>query len=502
METLLANKYARIIDLAANCVLRLQLAAKRHQKPDLTTTLLLSHLSTLRSTLSQLQTWLTPSDFLTSQHHHLITVVDAVLASCHLLLSVLNDQIAEIDNADRHVLDRFTKARLEANHKVTITCVGHISHLTISLDVLLLAFRWYGCGKWTLRCSYSTNLLHSKSQIEQLALLQDQQTRYILYQVRDDASALAEVRDEMTMKTILLTGEENLMETQASPSPEPVSPTFEFENELLKSKVYREGLRACARDKLRPCDYSISRYTCSIPLAPPKRLTILYTSIPNRPATSLIKRLQLVSSTESEEDRPDSKRNSITKSETMTLSTTETTQANTNAYSIRHTTVKRDLSTLEIRESIDTGDPNKIPLDHYMSLVQPQIPNLTLIEINLTSRNKIFVSSAIATVKVILTAPATPSMRPTTPTPVRQAPGPIRPNGILISITRSAGYDGAEYEYFVEQRIRKSNRMGVPMTFVWNCGDLGAEIEKFAEVLREVGTPMVSGVHTTTYRKR
>lgn len=143
METLLAGKYARIIELAANCVFRLQAAAKRHQRPDLTTTLLLSHLSTLRSTLSQLQTWLTASDFLSSQHHHLITVVDAVLASCHLLLSVLNDQIAEIDNANRHELDHFTKARLETNHKVTITCVGHISHQTIALDVLLMAFRWY-----------------------------------------------------------------------------------------------------------------------------------------------------------------------------------------------------------------------------------------------------------------------------------------------------------------------------------------------------------------------
>lgn len=150
METLLAGKYARITELAANCVSRLQLAAKRHGTSDLTTTLLLSHLGTLRSTLSQLQTWLTASDFLSSQHHHLMAVVDAVLASCHLLLSVLNDQIAEIDNADEHVLDRFTKARLDANHKVTITCVGHISHLTISLDVLLMAFRWYECDKWNL----------------------------------------------------------------------------------------------------------------------------------------------------------------------------------------------------------------------------------------------------------------------------------------------------------------------------------------------------------------
>ncbi|KAE9978655.1 hypothetical protein BLS_000402 [Venturia inaequalis] len=481
METLLAGKYARITELAANCVSRLQLAAKRHGTSDLTTTLLLSHLGTLRSTLSQLQTWLTASDFLSSQHHHLMAVVDAVLASCHLLLSVLNDQIAEIDNADEHVLDRFTKARLDANHKVTITCVGHISHLTISLDVLLMAFR-------------------CKTQVEQLELLQNQQTRYVLYQVRDDSSALAEVRDEMTMKTILLTGEETMTETSRSPSPEPISPTFEFENELLKSKVYQEGLRACARDKPRPSDYSISRYTCSIPLAPPKRLSILYTSIPNRPATSLIKRLQLVSPKGSGEECSATQRNSIAKSETITLSATQTTEITTNANSIRHTTIKRDISTLEIRESIDTGDPNKIPLDHYMSLAQPQVPNLTLIELDLTSRNKLFLSSAIAAVKVILTGPVTPSMRPTTPTPIRAAPGPIRPAGILVSILRSASYDGVEYEYLVEQRIRKSNKMGVAMGFVWNCGDLGSEIERFAEVLKEVET--VAADHTTTYRKR
>ncbi|TID15479.1 Target of rapamycin complex subunit [Venturia nashicola] len=481
METTLAVKHARIIELAANCVSRLQRTAKRNQTPDLTTTLLLSHLSTLESTLSQLQTWLTASDLLRAQHHHLMTVVDAVLASCYLVLSVLNDQIAEIDNADGRISDRFTKARLDANHKVTITCVGHISHLTIALDVLLMAFR-------------------CENQIEQLDLLQNQQTRYILYQVRDDSSELAEIRDEMTMKTILLTGEETMIETPGLPSPESISPTFQFENELLQSKVYRDGLRAYTRDKPRPSDYSTSRYTCSIPLPPPKRLTILYTSIPNRPATSLIKRLQLVSPRGSEEDRIGTKPDSITKSETINLSATETTETTTNAYAIRHTTINRDLSTLEIRESIDTGDPCKIPLDHYMSLTQPQVPNLTLIELNLTSRNKIFVASAIAAVKVILGSSKASSTRPTTPTPVQEAPGPIRPNGILVSIMRSAGYDGVEYEYFIEQKIRKSNKNGVPMSFVWNCGDLGSEIERFAEVLREVGT--VAGVHTTTNRKR
>ncbi|QDS76317.1 hypothetical protein FKW77_002463 [Venturia effusa] len=477
-KTLLAAKYVQIIELAASCVSRLE----RQQKRDLTTTLLLSHLGTLRSTLTQLQPWLTASDFLSSQHHNLITVVDAILASCYLLLSVLNDQITEIDNAVGKDLNQFARARLDSNHKILITCVGHISHQTIALDVLLMAFR-------------------CKTQVEQLDLLQNQQTRYVFHQVRDDSSALAEVRDEMTMKTILLEGDETTTNPQRQSSLEKVPPTFEFENELLKSKVYQAGLRSCIRDKPRPSDYSISRYTCSIPFPPPNRLTVLYTSIPNRSATSLIKRLQ-DSPRSSEEDLHMKPVNLITKSNTLTLSATETTQPSANAYSIRHTTVNRDLSTLEIRESIDTCDPDKIPLDHYMSLPQPQIPNLTLIELDLSYRNKTFISSAIAAIKVILKSSATSSVRPTTPTPtpVRAAPSPMRPNGILVSIVRSASYDSMEYEYFVEQRIRRSNRSGIPMSFVWNCRDLGAEIERFADVLKEVGA--VPGVHTSTYRRR
>lgn len=143
MESRLAGTYARILDLAINCIFRLQAAEKRHKKPELTTTLLLSHLDTLRTTLSELQTWLTAKDFLGSQHQQLITVVDAVLASCHLLLGVLNDQISEREFEDGPLADHMSKARLTSSRNVTKACVGHLSNQTIALKLILMTFRWY-----------------------------------------------------------------------------------------------------------------------------------------------------------------------------------------------------------------------------------------------------------------------------------------------------------------------------------------------------------------------
>lgn len=49
-------------------------------------------------------------------------------------------------------------------------------------------------------------------------------------------------------------------------------------------------------------------------------------------------------------------------------------------------------------------------------------------------------------------------------------------------------HEAREYEYLIEQRVRKAIRCGVAMCFVWNSGDLGEEVERFGEVLREVGT--------------
>jgi hypothetical protein len=75
---------------------------------------------------------------------------------------------------------------------------------------------------------------------------------------------------------------------------------------------------------------------------------------------------------------------------------------------------------------------------------------------------------------------------------------------VLVSITRSASYDGVEYIHFIEQRIRKVNRGAVPLAFVWNCRDLAREIERFAKGMVGDGKGKEGvevGSHTTLYRR-
>jgi hypothetical protein len=143
MDTLLAGTCVKIIELAANCASRLRAAEKRYQKADLTITLLLSHLSTLKAALFQIQIWVGSDSFLSSQHYQLIMDVDAALAGCHLLLGVLDERIFELGWESEHELDFTSKARVVLNHKVTKECIAHLSHQTIALNLLLTAFQWY-----------------------------------------------------------------------------------------------------------------------------------------------------------------------------------------------------------------------------------------------------------------------------------------------------------------------------------------------------------------------
>lgn len=143
MDTLLAGTCIKIIELAVNCVSRLRAAEKRYQKADLTITILLSHLSTLKAALSQIQIWVSSESFLRSQHYQLIMDVDAALACCYLLLGVLDNRISNLSWETENELDFSSKAKVVLNHAVTKECIGHLSHQTIALNLLLTVFQWY-----------------------------------------------------------------------------------------------------------------------------------------------------------------------------------------------------------------------------------------------------------------------------------------------------------------------------------------------------------------------
>jgi hypothetical protein len=143
MDTLLSGTCVKIIELTATCVTRLRVAEKRYQKADLTITLLMSHLSTLKAALTQIQTWVGSDSFLSSQHYQLIMDVDAALAGCYLLLGVLDEHISKLNWDSEDELDFTSKARVVLNHRVTKECIGHLSHQSIALNLLLTAFQWY-----------------------------------------------------------------------------------------------------------------------------------------------------------------------------------------------------------------------------------------------------------------------------------------------------------------------------------------------------------------------
>jgi hypothetical protein len=139
----LARSCGSIIELAAKCVDRLHEAHKRFQTANFTTIILISNLSTLKAALTQIQQWMSMDSFPSAQHYQMIMDVEATLASCHLLLGIMDKRLSKLSWDSKNVLKFTSKAKVILEDKSTKECTTHLSHQTTALNLLLTAFQWY-----------------------------------------------------------------------------------------------------------------------------------------------------------------------------------------------------------------------------------------------------------------------------------------------------------------------------------------------------------------------
>ncbi|MCJ1265924.1 hypothetical protein MMC22_005806 [Lobaria immixta] len=199
----LAGSVASIVDILAKSVNFLLNLQTKYKQADLTVSLLIGQLSTLKAALNQISEWITSK-------------------GCKVLVLALDDRIKSFDRNPDHTLNSRGKAQLLWEENGTTDYLNHLSNHISALNLLLTA----------LQC---------RSLFEQRDLLQSDESRRIVNQIGDDKSSLLWLRDVNSnhSRTSISTENSQMLDT-----------IFDFDREIFNSKAYQAAIRSNMRQAL------------------------------------------------------------------------------------------------------------------------------------------------------------------------------------------------------------------------------------------------------------
>lgn len=218
----LASSLLGIIDVAARSISALRALQQRWKVADLTISLVISQLTTLKAALNQIKEWISTS-LNSIQHYQLVMDLGASLESCETLLHFIDGQLSHLDFNDSNDLSIESKIKVALQDKAVKECATHLANQSTALNLLLTA-------------------LNCRSMSEQSTLLQAEENRWVLDRVRDDSSSLLSLRDSASFRSSL---------TAATEQSHLLDISFDFDEELTSTKVYHRQWRPLIRGALR-----------------------------------------------------------------------------------------------------------------------------------------------------------------------------------------------------------------------------------------------------------
>src|SRR5690349_18540885 len=101
-----------IVDVIGRSILSLNDLRKRLTEADLTVTLLIGQLNTVKAALNQVQSWMNESLLEDSNHYQLLLDLESSLNSCRLLIGLIDSQISKLEWSEKDALKFESKARI------------------------------------------------------------------------------------------------------------------------------------------------------------------------------------------------------------------------------------------------------------------------------------------------------------------------------------------------------------------------------------------------------
>lgn len=131
-----------IVDILAKSVNFLLNLQTKYKQADLTISLLIGQLSTLKAALNQISEWITSSLIAVSQHEQLVLDLTISIEGCKVLVSALDDRINSFERNAAHTLNSLGKAQFLWEEKGTANYLNYLSNQISALNLLLTALQW------------------------------------------------------------------------------------------------------------------------------------------------------------------------------------------------------------------------------------------------------------------------------------------------------------------------------------------------------------------------
>ncbi|KAA6415288.1 MAG: guanine nucleotide-binding subunit alpha [Lasallia pustulata] len=218
----LAGSALGIIDIVTRSVQTLQNLQKIYKDADLTVSLLIGQLSTLKAALCQISEWINTTLVNAPQHHQLVADLTISLDCCERLIRVLNARLHELKRTDSGALSTMGKGLFAWGEKDRREFLNHLNHQTNALNLLLTTFQ-------------------CRSLSDQGNILRSDESRRVFNLVKDDTSSLLWLRDAESSYSARSTVAENS---------ELLDSTFDFDLELFRSKAYLVAMKSSMKHEL------------------------------------------------------------------------------------------------------------------------------------------------------------------------------------------------------------------------------------------------------------
>lgn len=132
----------RIVDVISKNVHFLCCLQTKYRKADLTLSLLIGQLSTLKAALNQISEWI-DSELNTPKHEQLVEDLTTALHGCHVLISLLDARVDEFHQDEiTKKLSPLDKVALLWEESETKEYLTHLNNQINALNLLLTAIQW------------------------------------------------------------------------------------------------------------------------------------------------------------------------------------------------------------------------------------------------------------------------------------------------------------------------------------------------------------------------
>ena len=140
--TALAGSVVGIVDVIGRSLSYLLDLQTKYRNANLTVSLLIGQLSTLKAALNQISEWITARLVGVPQHEQLVADLDISLEACKILILVLDNRISCLGRGATSELRAVDKAQFLWEEKGMNDYLNHLNNQINALNLLLTALQW------------------------------------------------------------------------------------------------------------------------------------------------------------------------------------------------------------------------------------------------------------------------------------------------------------------------------------------------------------------------